>query len=59
MKWQMMGFSLQADRRRALIDILGVDLEAVDRHTRAAIEALCDEVISLREELAGATQVPV
>ena len=48
------GFPLQADRRRALIDILGVDLSAVDRHTRAAIEALCDEVLSLREDLAEA-----
>ncbi|MEZ5986808.1 MAG: GGDEF domain-containing protein [Hyphomonas sp.] len=48
------GFSVQADRRRALIDILGVDLAGVDRHTRAAIEALCDEVIALREELAEA-----
>ncbi len=48
------GFPVQADRRRALIDILGVDLAGVDRHTRAAIEALCDEVIALREELAEA-----
>lgn len=48
------GFSVQADRRRALIDILGLDLAALDRHTRAAIEALCDEVIALREELAEA-----
>lgn len=48
------GFPLQADRRRALIDILGVDLDGVDRQTRAAIEALCDEVISLREDLANA-----
>lgn len=48
------GYSLQADRRRALIDILGVDLAGLERHTRAAIEALCDEVIALREELAAA-----
>ena len=44
-------FSPRPDRRRALIDILGVDLSAMDRHARAAIEALCDEVIALREEL--------
>jgi diguanylate cyclase (GGDEF)-like protein len=48
------GFHVQAERRRALIDILGVDLASVDRQTRAAIEALCDEVISLREDLASA-----
>ena len=44
-------YSFQADRRRALIDVLGVDLAGLDRATRAAIEALCDEVIALREEL--------
>jgi len=44
----------QADRRRTLVDILGVDLAGLDRHTRAVIEALCDEVIALREELAEA-----
>jgi diguanylate cyclase (GGDEF)-like protein len=48
------GAPIQADRRRALVDILGLDLAGLDRHTRAAIEALCDEVISLREELGAA-----
>ncbi|MCA8901978.1 MAG: GGDEF domain-containing protein [Hyphomonas sp.] len=44
-------FSPRPDRRRALVEILGVNLAGMDRHTRAAIEALCDEVIALREEL--------
>lgn len=48
------GFTPQADRRRALTDILGVELAGLDRQTRAAIEALCDEVIALREELSEA-----
>ena len=48
------GLPIPADRRRALVDILGLDLAGLDRHTRAAIEALCDEVIALREALTEA-----
>jgi diguanylate cyclase (GGDEF)-like protein len=40
------------DQRRALLDILGVDLTALGRHERAALEALSEEVIALREEAA-------
>ncbi len=47
-------FKPDADRRRALIDILGVDMAMLNRSTRAAVEALCDEVIALREELSEA-----
>lgn len=36
--------------RRALLDALGVDLAQLDRRTRAAIEALGEEVLALREE---------
>ena len=36
--------------RRALLDVLGVDLARLDRRTRAAFEALGEEVIALREE---------
>lgn len=36
--------------KRALLDALGVDLARLDRRTRAAIEALAEEVIALREE---------
>ncbi|MFN4025506.1 MAG: GGDEF domain-containing protein [Hyphomonas sp.] len=36
--------------RRALLDALGVDLARLDRRARAAIEALAEEVIALREE---------
>lgn len=36
--------------RRALLDALGVDLARLDRRTRAAIEALSEEIIVLREE---------
>jgi len=38
------------DQRRALLDILGVDLAALGRRERAALEALSEEVIALREE---------
>ena len=34
--------------RRALLDVLGVNLDALDNRVRAAIEALCDEVLILR-----------
>ena len=40
------------DQRRALLDILGVDLAALGRRERAALEALSEEVIALREEAA-------
>jgi diguanylate cyclase (GGDEF)-like protein len=36
--------------RRALLDALGVDLAQLDRRTRAAIEALSEEVLALRAE---------
>lgn len=36
--------------RRALLEILGVDLGSLDRRTRAALEALGEEVIALRDE---------
>ncbi|MGE6696748.1 GGDEF domain-containing protein [Hyphomonas sp. NPDC076900] len=36
--------------KRALIDALGVDLARLDLRARAAIEALAEEVIALREE---------
>ena|SRR3990167_3520808 len=36
--------------RRALLDALGVDLGRLDRRTRAAIEALSEEVLALRED---------
>jgi diguanylate cyclase (GGDEF)-like protein len=35
---------------RALLDALGLDLSQLDRRTRAAIEALSEEVLALREE---------
>jgi diguanylate cyclase (GGDEF)-like protein len=38
---------------RALLDALGLDLPRLDRRTRAAIEALCEEVVSLRNEAGG------
>lgn len=38
---------------RALLDALGLDLSQLDRRTRAAIEALSEEVLSLREESAA------
>lgn len=37
--------------RSALLNILGVNLEALDVRTRAAIEALCDEVLYLRADV--------
>ena len=40
------------DQRRALLDILGVDLEALGLRERAALEALSEEVIALRDEAA-------
>lgn len=36
--------------KRALMDALGVDLRQMDIRTRAAIEALAEEVMALREE---------
>ncbi len=41
------------DARRRLIDVLGVDLRALPGPARAAIEALVDEVIALRQDRAG------
>ncbi|WP_291200481.1 GGDEF domain-containing protein [Hyphomonas sp.] len=38
---------------RALLDALGLDLSRLDRRTRAAIEALSEEVLALREESAA------
>ncbi|MEX1251281.1 MAG: GGDEF domain-containing protein [Hyphomonas sp.] len=38
---------------RALLDALGLDLRQLDRRTRAAIEALSEEVLALREESAA------
>lgn len=40
------------DQRRTLLDILGIDLGACSSHERAALEALSEEVIFLREEVA-------
>jgi diguanylate cyclase (GGDEF)-like protein len=40
------------DQRRTLLDILGIDLDALGSHERAALEALSEEVIFLREEVA-------
>ncbi|MDP1553821.1 MAG: GGDEF domain-containing protein [Hyphomonas sp.] len=37
---------------RALMDALGLDLKQLDRRTRAAIEALSEEVLALRDESA-------
>ncbi len=42
--------SVSQAERRALLNVLGVDLHALDRHTRAAFEALCDEVLALRAD---------
>jgi len=39
------------DQRRTLLDILGIDLDACSSHERAALEALSEEVIFLREEV--------
>jgi diguanylate cyclase (GGDEF)-like protein len=41
---------LSEAEKRALIDALGVDLGHLDLRARAAIEALAEEVIALREE---------
>lgn len=38
---------------RALLDALGLDLTQMDRRTRAAIEALSEEVLALRDEAAS------
>lgn len=38
---------------RALLDALGLDLSQLDRRTRAAIEALSEEVLALREDSAA------
>ena len=43
-------YTPKADERLALLNVLGVDLPALDFRTRAAIEALCDEVLVLRED---------
>ena len=40
-----------ATERLALLNVLGVDLGALDLRTRAAIEALCDEVLALRGDI--------
>ena len=37
---------------RALLDALGLDLTQLDRRTRAAVEALSEEVMALRDESA-------
>jgi diguanylate cyclase (GGDEF)-like protein len=39
--------------RRALLDALGVNLLELSRHERAAMEALCEEVIALRADAAA------
>jgi diguanylate cyclase (GGDEF)-like protein len=39
--------------QRALIEALGLDLARLDRRTRAALEALSEEVLALRDEAAG------
>ena len=44
-------YTPKADERLALLNVLGVDLAALDFRTRAAIEALCDEVLVLREDV--------
>ncbi|KCZ46237.1 GGDEF domain-containing protein [Hyphomonas pacifica] len=44
-------YSPQAHERRALLDVLGVDLFSLDLRTRAALEALCDEVLVLRDDV--------
>ncbi len=41
-----------ADAYQALMDALGVDFSRLDRRTRAAIEALSEEVLALRDEAA-------
>jgi diguanylate cyclase (GGDEF)-like protein len=40
------------DQRRALLDSLGIDLDSIGSHERAALEALSEEVIYLREDAA-------
>jgi diguanylate cyclase (GGDEF)-like protein len=42
-----------AGEHRALLDALGLDTAKLDRRTRAAIEALSEEVLALRDEAAG------
>ena len=42
--------SIHPGERRALIRALGVDLDRLDLRARAAIEALCEEVLANREE---------
>ncbi|MAN47331.1 MAG: GGDEF domain-containing protein [Alphaproteobacteria bacterium] len=44
-------YSPQAHERRTLLDVLGVDLSSLDLRTRAALEALCDEVLVLRDDV--------
>jgi diguanylate cyclase (GGDEF)-like protein len=41
---------IPAPDRRALIKAIGLDLTRLDRHARAAVEALCEEVLALRDE---------
>lgn len=41
---------LDSAELRALLDALGLDLKQLDRRTRAAIEALSEEVLALRDE---------
>ena len=42
-------YTTDTAERRALLDVLGVNLPSLDFRARAAIEALCDEVLALRE----------
>ena len=44
--------------RRALLDALGLDLKQLDRRTRAAIEALSEEVLALRDGSAALKDKP-
>ena len=44
---------LDSAELRALLDALGLDLGMLDRRTRAAIEALSEEVLALRDESAA------
>lgn len=46
-------FQTYSGEYRALLDALGLDMTRLDRRTRAAIEALCEEVVSLRNEAGG------
>ena len=43
------------EERRALIEAVGVDLDALDSRTRAAVEAFGEEVLALRRDVATLT----